>query len=285
MNKLNRSIVVSLAVAAALSACSTEPKQIESLEQARTIVQQVETSERAGVAAADIANARDSLDAANRMAETNGGLQDIEFAAQNAVISAQIANEKILTVQAQDEVESWTAQRQAVLLKARERELRSSAEQASAARERADIFEQELADLKAKQTERGLVLTLGDVLFDTAQATLRSGAYATLDRLAKALKDEPARNVMIEGHTDSVGSDESNMRLSERRAQAVQTELLQRGVARNQITAMGKGESFPVSSNTDASGRQQNRRVELIFAENRHPWDRRPGTAIDALAE
>ena len=88
---------------------------------------------------------------------------------------------------------------------------------------RADSLEAQLADLKVKKTERGLVLTLGDVLFDTGQATLKSGAYGTLDRLATALREKSGRKVLIEGHTDNVGSDESNQGLSERRAQAVQT--------------------------------------------------------------
>lgn len=119
-----------------------------------------------------------------------------------------------------------------------------------------------------KKTERGLVLTLGDVLFDTGQATLNSGAYGTLDRLANALREKSGRTVVIEGHTDNVGSDELNQGLSERRAQAVHSALAQRGVARNQIAAFGKGENFPIASNDNAGGRQQNRRVELIFTED-----------------
>jgi outer membrane protein OmpA-like peptidoglycan-associated protein len=113
-----------------------------------------------------------------------------------------------------------------------------------------------------------LVLTLGDVLFDTSQATLKSGAYGTLDRLAMALQEKSGRKVLIEGHTDNVGSDVNNQGLSERRAQSVQTALTQRGVARNQTMALGKGENFPVASNDSADGRQSNRRVELIFTED-----------------
>ncbi len=101
--------------------------------------------------------------------------------------------------------------------------------------------------MKLQKTERGLVLTLGDVLFDTAQATLKPGADAPLDRLATALKEQPDRKVLIEGHTDNVGSDQNNLGLSERRAQSVQAGLTQRGVNRNQITAVGKGENFPIA--------------------------------------
>jgi outer membrane protein OmpA-like peptidoglycan-associated protein len=184
------------------------------------------------------------------------------------VTSAQIANEKILTAQANEQIANGTAQRQAVLLQARERESQRSADQASASAQRVDSLEAQLADLKVQKTERGLVLTLGDVLFDTGQATLKSGAYGTLDRLATALRDKSGRKVLIEGHTDNVGSDESNHGLSERRAQSVQSALMQRDVARSQITAMGKGENFPIASNDSADGRQSNRRVELIFTED-----------------
>jgi outer membrane protein OmpA-like peptidoglycan-associated protein len=273
--KSNNRVVVSLAVAAVLSACSAAPPRNESLETARTMVPQMENSARAGVAAADLANARKSLDAANRLAAAKAKMSDVDFEAQNAVLSAQIANEKILTAQANDEIADGTAQRQTVLLQARDREAQRTARQAGEARRDADASQQrvesleaQLADLKVKKTERGLVLTLGDVLFDTGQATLKAGAYGTLDRLATALREQPGRKVLIEGHTDNVGSDETNQGLSERRAQSVQVALTQRGVARDQTTAVGKGENFPVASNDDPNGRQSNRRVELIFTED-----------------
>ncbi|HEY8539163.1 MAG TPA: OmpA family protein, partial [Steroidobacteraceae bacterium] len=169
-----------------------------------------------------------------------------------------------------------TAERQAVLLQSREREAQTRAAEAERraqeAREatlRAQTLEQELADLKAKKTDRGVVLTLGDVLFETGRANLQPGAYPTIDRLASALKEAPGRTVLIEGHTDSVGSAEFNQRLSENRAESVQRALLERGVASNQITTVGKGETTPIASNDSAGGRQQNRRVEMIFQEDR----------------
>lgn len=273
--KLNKRIVLSLAVATVLSACSTPPERNETLERARTLVPEMEQSSRAGVAAADIANARSSLDAANRLADTKTKRSDMEFEAANATLSAQIAKEKILTAEANEQVADGTAQRQVVLIQARERDVQRSTDQASesrrqadASKTRADSLEMELADLKLQKTERGLVLTLGDVLFDTAQATLKPGAYATLDRLAEVLREQSDRKVLIEGHTDNVGSDLNNQGLSERRAQAVQMALAQRGVNRNQITALGKGENFPLASNESVDGRQSNRRVELIFTES-----------------
>ncbi len=272
---MNARVIVGLAVTAALAACSATPERIEPLETARTAVPKVESSPRAGVAAVNIADARKSLEEANRLAESGAKLSDIEFQAENAVTHAKIAEEKILTVEAQEQIAQGTEQRQVVLLQARERDVQKSALQASDSRqdamdsrERADSLEEELAGLRLQKTERGLVLTLGDVLFDSGEATLQSGAYGTMDRLAAALRDKSDRSVAIEGHTDNVGSDGMNQALSERRAQSVQMALMQRGVGSNQVSALGKGESFPVASNEDASGRQQNRRVELIFANN-----------------
>ena len=274
MKSPNR-LLLTGAIVATLAACSSTPERIESLENARAIVTQVETSPRAGVAATNISDARKALNTANRLVETGGKLGDIEFESNIAALNAQIANEKILTAQANEEIQKGEADRQAVLIQSREREadaLAADAERrAQEAREanlRAQTLEQELADLKAKKTERGLVLTLGDVLFDTGKATLKPGAYATIERLATALKEVPARKVMIEGHTDNVGSDEYNQQLSQNRAQSVQAALLERGVQSNQITTMGKGESTPIASNDDPGGRQQNRRVEMIFQED-----------------
>jgi outer membrane protein OmpA-like peptidoglycan-associated protein len=271
---LNKQIVLSVAIAAVLSACSATPDRNETLERARTLVQTVESSPRAGIAAQDIANARASLDAANRLAKSRTRVSEMELEAMNAALSAQIANEKILTAEANEAIANGTEQRQAVLIQARERDVRKSVEQAGDAlrqahvsQARVDSLETELADLKLQKTERGLVLTLGDVLFETGQATLTPAAYATLDRLATALGQQSERKVLIEGHTDNVGSSENNQGLSERRARSVEVALTRRGVERSQITVLGKGEDFPIAGNDTAAGRQSNRRVELILSE------------------
>lgn len=272
--QLNKRIALGVAVTALLAACSATPERNNDLEMARQMVPEVESSDRAGVAAKDISNARKSLDAANKLDSSKGKRADIEYEAQNAVTSAQIAGEKIKTAIAREEMEKGTEQRQAVLIEAREREAQRSAAAADRSRQqsedsklRADSLEAELADLKAQKTERGLVLILGDVMFDTAQSSLKTGAYDTLDRLASSLRDHPGRSVVIEGHTDNVGSEDNNLMLSERRARSVQSALQQRGVNGNQISVVGRGESAPIDSNESESGRRQNRRVELIFSE------------------
>lgn len=269
-------LILAAAVSACIAACTTTPDTIEELETARAIVPQVEASPRAGVAAMEIGEARKALDRANRLADKSGKQADVEYEASIASKYAQIANEKILTAQAREELEKGTAERQAVLIQAREREAQRSAQQAQrslvdaqTAEARAKALERELTDLKAKKTDRGLVVTLGDVLFETAKATLKPGAYTTIDRLATVLNEDRERKVLIEGHTDSVGSDEYNQGLSERRAAAVQAALFERGVATSQISTVGKGETTPVASNDDAAGRQQNRRVELVFQDER----------------
>jgi OmpA-OmpF porin, OOP family len=257
--KRARSAILAAAVAALVTACASTPDSIRELEAARAVVPQVEASPRAGVAAENVSEARKSLERANQAAD-RGEVGDAKYHANVATTNAQIANEKILTAQAQEALEKGTVERQRVLLEARTAETEQ-------AQQRASTLEQELHDLQAKRTDRGLMLTLGDVLFDTGKATLKPGAYTTIDRLANALKEVPTRVVAIEGHTDSVGAEDYNQQLSQQRALAVQAALMQRGVNGSQISALGKGEGFPVAGNDNAAGRQQNRRVEVIFTE------------------
>jgi OmpA-OmpF porin, OOP family len=252
--------LIPAAVVTVLAACSSTPETIPELEAARAAVPKVESSPRAGVAATQISDARKALDRANELAAKNKDVEDIQFEATIAAANAEIANQKILTAQAKDELEKGAVDRQQALLEIRERET-------AMARQREQKMEQELKAMQARESDRGMILTLGDVLFDTGKAVLKPGAYGTIDKLAKVLNDSRDRKVMIEGHTDSTGSDETNMMLSQQRALAVQAALLQRGVAASQITAMGKGESTPVASNDTTSGRQQNRRVDLIFSQ------------------
>ena len=111
------------------------------------------------------------------------------------------------------------------------------------------------------------MLTLGDVLFDTGQASLKPGAGTTVDRLAQFMGDYPERSVRIEGHTDSVGSDETNQALSERRAVAVRDALVALGVDAGRIMTIGYGEARPIASNDTPAGRLQNRRIEIVVSD------------------
>lgn len=137
--------------------------------------------------------------------------------------------------------------------------------EAEAALAQAKALEQELADLKATKTDRGFVLTLGDVLFATGKADLMSGAQRTIDQLAAFLNKYPDKKVSVEGHTDSVGSEDYNLTLSQHRAESVRSALLARGISQERISAKGLGELYPVANNNTPAGRQQNRRVEILI--------------------
>ncbi|HSN70302.1 MAG TPA: OmpA family protein, partial [Steroidobacteraceae bacterium] len=149
----------------------------------------------------------------------------------------------------------------------RARDARDVARVAAAeAAQQVDELQQQIDAIDAEVTDRGLVLTLGDVLFATDRADLKTGATTSLDRLVGFLVEYPNRSVEIEGHTDSVGSEDYNQGLSQRRADSVRTYLTQQGIGAQRVSASGKGESQPIANNDFASGRQQNRRVEIIIA-------------------
>ena len=145
---------------------------------------------------------------------------------------------------------------------------------ANAARVAADASQQEAAELQrqlailaARPTDRGLVLTLGDTLFATGKSEINSGATGNLDRLSTFMHEYPLRTAAIEGFTDSMGSDEYNQDLSQRRADAVKRYLVGQGVGTARLSAAGRGENAPVGDNESAAGRQQNRRVEVIISQ------------------
>jgi outer membrane protein OmpA-like peptidoglycan-associated protein len=191
------------------------------------------------------------------------------LATQRVEIAKVVADKKV----AEAEIQQGTKERDRVLLDARTRAAQRSQLEAARATQQAQVataqvqqLQQELASLQAKQTERGLVLTLGDVLFETGKADLRPGALRNLYPLVTFLQKYPERRVVIEGHTDNVGSDAYNLDLSQRRADAVRDFLLQNGVKAAQMSMRGYGKASPVASNNTAGGRQQNRRVELIIS-------------------
>ena len=184
--------------------------------------------------------ARMETDAQRKQAET--ARIEAEKARTEAVAQRKLAEEQLAAAQA-------------------------SMAQAASASEHAKSLEEQLAQLQlqTQQTKRGMVLTLGDVLFDTGRAELNPGAGRTLDQLATFLKQNPERTVQIEGYTDAIGSDQLNLVLSERRAIAVKNALIDRGIELNRLSARGLGETSPVASNNTSAGRQLNRRVEILF--------------------
>ena len=142
---------------------------------------------------------------------------------------------------------------------------------ANVSEQQASELQRQLEILQAKPTDRGLVLTLGDTLFATGNAQIKSGATANLDRLGDFLNEYPNRTASIEGFTDSMGSEDSNQALSERRADSVKRYLVERGVQSQRLTSTGRGESAPVADNETTAGRQQNRRVEVVISQAERP--------------
>lgn len=182
--------------------------------------------------------------------------------------------------------QEMSRERETLLLQARTREADSALAAAEAERRAAEIARTEaqiaradadvarleldemrmrLLELEAVQTERGLVVTLGDVLFEVDRAELKPGSTRTLGELVNVLRENPTAMVAVEGHTDSTGTREYNLSLSQRRADSVRSFLIGQGVDASRITARGLGQDYPVATNEDAAGRQQNRRVELII--------------------
>jgi outer membrane protein OmpA-like peptidoglycan-associated protein len=147
---------------------------------------------------------------------------------------------------------------------ARRREVEAEAKARAAEQAKGAELAKELASLRAQQTDRGLVLTIGDVLFDAGKATVGPGAQRSIDKLAEFLKTYPKRNVLIEGHSDSFGNEDFNLKLSQQRADAVRDLLVARGIASQRIRTKGYGAKFPLVDNDTPVGRQQNRRVEVL---------------------
>ena len=142
---------------------------------------------------------------------------------------------------------------------------RAEAEKAERIKAEADQLMKELSDLQAKQTERGILIRMTDVLFETGKSNLSLEVMRSVDKLTEFLEKHPNRYVLIEGHTDSIGGDELNLALSQKRADAVKERLVAKGVAEKRTTTRGYGKKYPLASNETPAGRQQNRRVEVII--------------------
>ena len=293
----NSQMTVAAGVAMALllaAGCAAAPKAIPELEAARLEIQQVSSEPLAQEAAGlRLKQATDALMRADEGVREGKGMKQIQQDSTLALSNARIAKEQVAELKARKVVEAGEAERNSVLLAARESELRdaqreadrlklqasqqlanadakasTAAEDAARLKEEAARMKAELEALQAKQTERGMVLTLGDVLFATGQATLQPGALRVIDQLGSFMGKYSDAKITVEGHTDSMGSDSMNMDLSQRRADSVRAAVTSRGVDGTRIVARGMGESLPVASNADAAGRQQNRRVEIVFTDN-----------------
>lgn len=267
-----------------LSACATRPP--EALVEARTTVRaaQSDPSVQAN-APQELQRATESLNRANTLA---GNRESKAEVASVAYVAAQQARAAMTVAKAKEQEKAVAAgqlERERTRADARTVEAQQAQAQANtamnqAAQAQASVattseenarLQQQLANLQAKQTERGMVVTLGDVLFETGKADVKPNAQSELHKLADFLHQYPNRRVLIEGHTDSVGAAASNEALSQRRADSVEKALVRMGADAGHIDTIGYGEEFPVSGNDNASDRAMNRRVEVYISDTNAP--------------
>jgi outer membrane protein OmpA-like peptidoglycan-associated protein len=270
---MNANLIVGIAaLSLVLCACASAPQQNAALDNAHAAVQAAESDPNvAKYAALDLEAAKKDLAVADDAAMHH---KEAEIAqpAYLAVQNARLAQAHAAAKADDAKVAAGQAERDQILLAARNREVQNAKiatnaalDQRDQATEQTARLQAEVEQLKATPTSRGLVLTLGDVLFDTGRAELKSGASRKLDQLAQFLSEHKDRRVQIDGFTDSVGTDAYNEELSRRRADAVKATLLARGIDASRIGTEGYGKAYPVASNSDAGGRQLNRRVEVVI--------------------
>jgi len=256
-------LITSALVAVALSACSGAPKKVDSLEEARSAYSEASSSVVvAKHAPVELDAAKKALTRADRAWKNDGKRSKVNHYAYVATKRVEIAELIAESREADIQLENMKLERQTVQLDLR-------ADEIERARLETLELQKQMEELQAKNTERGMVLTLGDVLFDVNKATLKPGAERNIDKIGEFMNNYPERVAIVEGHTDSMGDDDYNMDLSRDRAATVRTALLQRGVDLSRITIQGFGESLPVASNDTSVGRQENRRVEIIFPDDK----------------
>jgi outer membrane protein OmpA-like peptidoglycan-associated protein len=286
---MNSKLLSGVSLALALGACASMPQPNPVLEDARAAVQTAQADPNVNkYAPLDMDRAQKDLSVAEDAAAHHRDA-DVAQPAYLAAQNARLAQAHAAAKADEARIAAGQAERDQIVLSARTREAdnaKASAENAKAvaavainerdqansqrdqATEETARVQAELDALKATPTPRGLVLTLGDVMFDTGRSELKSGAGRKMDQLAQFLVEHPDRRVQIDGFTDSVGTDSYNEELSQRRADAVKTALINRGVQPSRIGTEGYGKAYPVASNNDSGGRQLNRRVEVVIGGN-----------------
>lgn len=151
------------------------------------------------------------------------------------------------------------------LADAQANEIELARREAQLATQAAESLRRRLEYMELRETDRGVVVTLGDVLFEVGRSDLHDDARTHLADVVELLQSEPGNRIRIEGHTDATGPAEVNSRLSQQRAEAVRDALADLGIAADRITAVGMGEDFPIASNETDEGRARNRRVDVIL--------------------
>jgi outer membrane protein OmpA-like peptidoglycan-associated protein len=264
-----------------LAGCAGTPDTNPAVKQAQNSYKQIKNDTLvANNAPIALKEARKAVMAAQSTLKNGKDKAVVDHKAYMATQKIKIAKQTAMLNAAQDEVKRAKTERQKVQLKARKSEAeaaerRAKQQQAKAeeaqrsakeAQQKAQKLADQLKNLKAKMTKRGLVLTLGDVLFDVDKADLKPGGEKAASKLAHFLKEYPKRQVLIEGYTDNTGSEDYNLKLSKHRAKSVKQAIVNDGIASNRINTIGYGEQYPVATNNTSAGRQRNRRVEVVIS-------------------
>jgi outer membrane protein OmpA-like peptidoglycan-associated protein len=286
----NKYFPMALIAVAVLAGCTTTPPQNTQLTAAHSNYNDARSNPQvANLAALELKDAGDTLDKADTALSHGQSLATVDHLAYLANQKVGIAQETARQKTAELAVTNAAAKRNEVRLEARTNEANQAKQQVAmvteiadqqqadlaaadinAQRDRATIAkqQQQLKELNAKKTDRGMVITLGDVLFHTDKAVLQSGGMHNVQKLAEFLRQYPQTKVSVEGHTDSTGSSSHNQALSERRADAVQVALIDKGISRDRISTQGYGEKYPVAGNDTPANRQLNRRVEIVLSDD-----------------
>ena len=253
-----------------LAACASGPESPQAAAEARSNLDALKNEpELAALARMEVREAEEAVSLAEQPV-SGGDSALVEHRVYLAEQRVEIARARATARHAESERPRLAQERDDARLAARTREADQarSAQAASAAgaEREAQELQRQIDTLKAESTERGVVLTLSDVLFATDSAELQAGAGRNLDQLVDFLNEYPERTLLVEGHTDSTGNADYNRRLSQQRADSVRNHLAGRGIANNRVSTAGLGEDRPIADNSTAAGRQQNRRVEIIIA-------------------
>lgn len=261
MKKRNMTLSMAVGFSVFMAGCASTPPENDKVDEARAIYDEIRNDPSVARSGdRQLRNARNELSRAENLLEEGEDTVYVEHAAYLAKRHGEIAREQGRRAELQDEIDSADARR-------KELELEMSSASAEQARREAEMLRARMEEMQAEQTDRGMVLTLGDVLFDLNRAELKAAGEKTISRLADFMYEYEDRRVRVEGYTDSTGEASYNQGLSERRAEAVRDALTNMGISRDRIEVRGYGEEYPVASNDSSSGRQQNRRVEIVISD------------------
>lgn len=266
-------ILLVATLAAALAACSSTPEPNATLDRATARYATARAdSQVAGLAPDELKRAGDSVRVATQAQSDGDSSARVEHLAYMANQRVTIAEATAASRSDQQQTAGASADRDRMRLEMRtdetdnaQRKLEASRQDAARSDARVSDLEAQLLALNAKMTDRGMVLTLGDVLFRTGESRLSPASANDMNKLAEFFRNNPQSTAKIEGHTDNVGNANSNYLLSERRANAVMMALVNLGVPADRLSMQAFGEDSPTASNADARGRQMNRRVEIVF--------------------